>query len=105
MSSGSYGDAFNVGGGGVFATWLGPDALRIYWWSRKDIPQDITNGTPDPTQWGTPASQFTSGSDCDVGHYFKGQTIVSSYQPTKFLAEGWGFIDFVSDHQHRFLRQ
>ncbi|KAL9082977.1 MAG: hypothetical protein Q9165_008705 [Trypethelium subeluteriae] len=77
MSSGSYGNAFNAGGGGVYATWLESDALRIYWWSRGDVPNDITDGNPDPSGWGTPASQFVSGNSCDVSQYFKGQTIVS----------------------------
>ncbi|KAI9695779.1 MAG: hypothetical protein M1820_008452 [Bogoriella megaspora] len=76
MSSGSYGPDFNAGGGGVYAVWLESDALRLYWWSRKDIPADITDGTPDPNQWGTPASLFQSGKGCDVSRYFKDLTII-----------------------------
>ncbi|KAM0559958.1 hypothetical protein ACHAPJ_003912 [Fusarium lateritium] len=76
MSSGSYGSAFNKGNGGVYATWLEADALKIYWWSRENIPADITSGNPDPSKWGTSASQFVSGSSCDVSAYFKGQTII-----------------------------
>ncbi|KAJ3495755.1 hypothetical protein NLG97_g3159 [Lecanicillium saksenae] len=77
MSTGSYGPEFNEGKGGVFATWLQPNALRIYWWNRDNVPSDILSGNPDPDTWGKPASQFISGSDCDVGNYFKKQTIVS----------------------------
>lgn len=76
MTSGSYGQAFNEGRGGVFATWLDSNALRIYWWSRDKVPSDITSGNPDPSTWGTPASQFVSGSGCNVDNYFKKQTIV-----------------------------
>ncbi|KAJ4245089.1 hypothetical protein NW762_014300 [Fusarium torreyae] len=76
MSTGSYGSAFNKGEGGVYAIWLEADALKIYWWSRENIPADITSGNPDPSKWGTPASQFVSGSSCDVSAYFKGQTII-----------------------------
>jgi hypothetical protein len=78
MSTGSYGPTFNAAGGGVYATWLESNALKLYWWKRSDIPADITNGNPDPTNWGTPASQFVSGSNCNVGNYFKELTIVSS---------------------------
>ncbi|KAL9561237.1 hypothetical protein ACKAV7_014592 [Fusarium commune] len=76
MSAGSYGSEFNKAKGGVYATWLRADSLKIYWWSRKNIPDDITAGKPDPSKWGTPASQFFSGKGCNVGTYFKGQTII-----------------------------
>ncbi|KAF7544820.1 hypothetical protein G7Z17_g9651 [Cylindrodendrum hubeiense] len=77
MTEGSYGSVFNKAEGGVYATWLEPDALKIYWWSRKDIPTDITTGKPDPSKWGKPASQFISGKDCNIGAYFKEQTIIA----------------------------
>lgn len=79
MTKGSYGSTFNAAGGGVYATWLEQDALKLYWWKRSNIPADITSGNPDPTKWGTPASQFLSGSSCNVGKYFKDLTIVSSF--------------------------
>lgn len=104
MTSGSYGQAFNEGHGGVFATWLDSNALRIYWWSRDKVPSDITSGNPDPSTWGTPASQFVSGSGCNVDNYFKKQTIVGLV-----LAE-LSFLLFVDsfdllDYQHDFLRR
>ncbi|KAF4981033.1 hypothetical protein FZEAL_3085 [Fusarium zealandicum] len=76
MSADSYGSAFNKGKGGVYATWLEADALKLYWWKRQNIPADIKDGKPDPTKWGKPASQFISGASCDVGAYFKGLTII-----------------------------
>ncbi|KAM0517100.1 hypothetical protein ACHAPE_005212 [Trichoderma viride] len=76
MTKGSYGPTFNAAGGGVYATWLESDALKLYWWKRSDIPADITSGNPDPTKWGTPASQFVSGSNCNIGNYFKDLTII-----------------------------
>lgn len=79
MSQGSYGPAFNAAGGGVYATWLESDALKLYWFKRSNIPADITSGNPNPANWGTPASQFTSGSNCNISKYFKDLTIVSSF--------------------------
>lgn len=78
MSTGSYGPDFNSAKGGVFGTWLQPSALRIYWWSRDKVPSDVLSENLDPSTWGTPASQFLSGGGCDVGNYFKKQTIVSN---------------------------
>ncbi|KAJ4118853.1 hypothetical protein NW768_010591 [Fusarium equiseti] len=75
-AEGSYGSAFNKAKGGVYATWLESDALKIYWFPRNKIPADIKSGKPDPSKWGTPASRFISGPGCDVGKYFKGQTII-----------------------------
>lgn len=77
MSVGSYGTTFNNGNGGVYATVLESNALRIYWFPRSRIPADITAGNPDPSRWGTPASSFSSTNGCDVSKYFKGQTLVS----------------------------
>lgn len=85
MTKGSYGSMFNAAGGGVFATWLEHDALKLYWWQRSDIPADIASGNPDPTKWGTPASQFLSGSNCNVGKYFKELTIIIN---TDFCGNG-----------------
>ncbi|KPM44869.1 hypothetical protein AK830_g1593 [Neonectria ditissima] len=76
LSAKSYGTPFNKGKGGVYATWLAEDAIKIYWWPRKKIPADITAGKPDPSKWGTPASQFTSGKGCSVSKYFKGLSII-----------------------------
>ncbi|KAF4997042.1 hypothetical protein FDECE_12220 [Fusarium decemcellulare] len=76
MSRGSYGPTFNQGQGGVYATWLDTNSVKIYWWSRKNIPRDITAGKPDPSKWGKPASQFIGGRNCNVSRYFKGQTII-----------------------------
>ncbi|KAF7563372.1 hypothetical protein G7046_g706 [Stylonectria norvegica] len=76
MSANSYGNGFNAAGGGVYAVSLASDALKIYWWPRSKIPSDITSGAPDPTKWGTPASLFTSGSNCNVANYFKGMNII-----------------------------
>ncbi|RGP80043.1 mixed-linked glucanase precursor mlg1 [Fusarium longipes] len=72
---GSYGSAFNKAKGGVYATWLESNSLKIYWFPREKIPSDIKAGKPDPTRWGEPASKFLSGPGCDVRKYFKGQTI------------------------------
>ncbi|KAJ3535840.1 hypothetical protein NM208_g6967 [Fusarium decemcellulare] len=76
MSAGSYGEDFNTNKGGVYATWLTKDALKLYWWPRNKIPTDIKSGKPNPSNWGTPASQFVGGSNCNVGKYFKKQTII-----------------------------
>jgi hypothetical protein len=77
MPSGSYGDAFNDAQGGVYAVWLESDFLNIYWFPRSRIPADITAGNPRPSSWGRPTSTFVSNSGCNVGDYFKDQTIVS----------------------------
>ena len=83
FSAASYGINFNNNQGGVYATWIDTNALKIYWWPRNKIPADITAGKPDPSKWGTPAAQFLGGSNCNVAKYFKGETIVSIALPPK----------------------
>ena len=87
MSTGSYGDAFNDGQGGVYAVWLDSNAINIYWWARENIPEDITAGEPNPSNWGTPASRFTGGRNCDISNYFKDQTIVGGPQVNQIAYE------------------
>lgn len=71
----SYGTAFNSVGGGVYATLWTSSAIQIWYWARKDIPADITNGTPNPSGWGTPAANFAG---CAFDTYFKNMQIVSA---------------------------
>lgn len=70
----SYGDGFNDGNGGVYATEWTSDSISIYYFPRSSIPSDITSGSPDPSGWGSPLSQF-KGS-CDISNIFKDQQIV-----------------------------
>ncbi|KAF5026588.1 hypothetical protein F66182_1314 [Fusarium sp. NRRL 66182] len=78
MPVGSYGKPFNANQGGVYATWLTKEALKIYWFPRSKIPDDIKSGNPNPSNWASPAtSQFVNANgNCDVGKYFKKQTII-----------------------------
>ncbi|QDS67775.1 hypothetical protein FKW77_006451 [Venturia effusa] len=69
----TYGDGFNSEGGGVYATeWTG-EAIRVFHFTRSNIPADILAGNPDPTTWGAPLALF---SGCDFGSFVKDQTIV-----------------------------
>lgn len=57
-SDASYGEAFNNANGGVYALVWADYAIQIYFFKRSDIPQDITDGSPDPSKWGTPVGNF-----------------------------------------------
>jgi hypothetical protein len=73
----AYGDGFNAGGGGVYAHEWTSDYIKIWFFPASSIPMDIQTNTPDPSQWGTPASFFQGGSNCDIGSHFKDHQIVS----------------------------
>ncbi|KAG6358480.1 hypothetical protein INS49_014364 [Diaporthe citri] len=73
----SYGDALNSAGGGVYATYLQDNRLRIWSWPRASVPADLTSGSPSPEGWGTPSSDFkTSDGGCNIGDNFQAQTII-----------------------------
>lgn len=73
----SYGDALNSAGGGVYATYLQDNRLRIWSWPRASVPADLTSGSPNPESWGTPSSDFkTSNGGCNIGDNFQAQTII-----------------------------
>ncbi|BGP48012.1 hypothetical protein JCM10450v2_003882 [Rhodotorula kratochvilovae] len=71
----SYGEGFNNAGGGVFATSFTADAIEQWFWSRPDVPENIAGGSPDKATWGKPSASWPS-SGCDIGKYFKDQTLI-----------------------------
>ncbi|KAJ5245901.1 concanavalin A-like lectin/glucanase domain-containing protein [Penicillium chermesinum] len=71
----SLGSGFNNAGGGVYATQWAADSISIWFFPRNSITSDITNGTPDPTQWGTPVASF-GGSSCNFSTAFANMQIV-----------------------------
>lgn len=69
----SYGQEFNANGGGVYATELRSDGIRVWFFPRSNIPSDITNGSsPDPSTWGEALADFPK-TDCDIGSHFTNQ--------------------------------
>lgn len=71
----SFGAGFNKAGGGVFAHLWNTDGVTVWFFSRDEIPQDITSQNPDPTSWGTPTAIFPS-TGCDMATHFYSHTIV-----------------------------
>jgi len=61
----SYGKGFNLLAGGVFAHLWEKDSIKIWHFSRGQVPTDIDAGTPNPDSWPTPAAVFTSAS-CNI---------------------------------------
>jgi hypothetical protein len=49
--------------------------IRIWQWSRDQIPDDVNNKTPDPSSWGLPVSQLAVGN-CSVDQHFQQHKIV-----------------------------
>ncbi|KAH7384978.1 hypothetical protein BKA64DRAFT_628733 [Cadophora sp. MPI-SDFR-AT-0126] len=73
-SSTSYGDPFNSANGGVSATQWTSDYIRIWYFPRSSIPNDIVAGKPDPSSWGLPDGNFQG--NCDVDANFADHQIV-----------------------------
>jgi hypothetical protein len=71
----SYGTPFDNTGGGVYATVWTSSQIKIYYFSRNSIPSDITNGNPNPSNWGTPQANF---GGCNWDNYMRNMNIVSN---------------------------
>jgi hypothetical protein len=50
------------------------DYIKIWFFERGSIPQDIKDGTPSPDGWGLPTSNFQG--DCDIDSNFLNHQIV-----------------------------
>lgn len=48
----------------------------VWFWDHNNIPADVTSGTPDTTNWGTPVVAFNGGSGCDVDAHFANMNII-----------------------------
>ncbi|KAK8032365.1 hypothetical protein PG990_002099 [Apiospora arundinis] len=73
----SYGSPFNDVGGGVYATYIQSQRLRIWFWPKAQVPADARSNNPNPDSWGTPLSDFqTKNGGCDVGKTFHSQSII-----------------------------
>lgn len=73
-NSASYGAGFNEGQGGVYATEWTSSHISIWFFPRSAIPSDISTGTPNPSNWGSPVASFTGG--CDIDNFFESHQIV-----------------------------
>ncbi|KAJ3799325.1 putative glycoside hydrolase family 16 protein [Lentinula aff. detonsa] len=72
----SWGPAFNTAGGGVFAKLWDDTGIKIWHFSRDNIPADITSQNPDPSTWGNPVSFLPSGDSCSVADHFKDHSLI-----------------------------
>ena len=64
----SFGTGFNKAGGGVFAHLWDKDGVKMWHFSRKEIPADITSGHPDPSSWPIPQAAW-SAKTCDIARW------------------------------------
>lgn len=77
-STDSYGSGFNSAKGGVYATLIDKQFIRVWHWSRSLIPADIKSGNPRPELWGEPLADLSKwNGGCDVEKTFHNMTIVS----------------------------
>mmetsp|Transcript_100649 Transcript_100649/g.290765 ORF Transcript_100649/g.290765 Transcript_100649/m.290765 type:complete len:584 (-) Transcript_100649:32-1783(-) len=70
---GSFGTAFNEGGGGTFAAEWDPidGHFRTWFWPRRTgVPPDVAARKPNPDSWGRPYSYFRLSDDgCNKDHF------------------------------------
>ncbi|GAA6036452.1 hypothetical protein JCM8097_003514 [Rhodosporidiobolus ruineniae] len=73
----SYGESFATNGGGVWVTELAKDGVRIWFFPRASVPDDISNSSavPDPSSWPSP-SAFYPSSSCEISNFFAPQHLV-----------------------------
>ncbi|KIY52758.1 glycoside hydrolase family 16 protein [Fistulina hepatica ATCC 64428] len=74
-SRASYGPYFDAQGGGVFAMKWDVNGIAIWSFYRAAIPQDIKDGIPAPSTWGTPVAQLDPAY-CNPIEYFVNHSII-----------------------------
>ncbi|KAG9314386.1 hypothetical protein JVU11DRAFT_5183 [Chiua virens] len=74
-SRASYGSYFDSQGGGVFAMKWDASGIAVWSFYRAAIPQDITQGLPDPSTWGEPVAALPP-THCNILQYFTNHSII-----------------------------
>jgi hypothetical protein len=73
---GTFGNSLNKKGGGVWATQVEADGIKIWYFAMSTVPADIKSDNPDPSTWSTPVMNFVS-LKCDIRNAWKKMKIVS----------------------------
>ena len=81
----SYGTEFNRIGGGVFATLWTSAGVKIWFFPRGNIPEDIGSGKPKPEGWREPNADFVGGKGCEFDKHFRDHRIVSLHSQISAL--------------------
>ena len=80
----TYGQTFNQAGGGVYATELRAEGIRIWFFPRASLPGDVATSIntgsndathPNPANWPEPLADFPN-TDCDISGHFRNQSII-----------------------------
>lgn len=71
----SFGENFNIRGGGIYALELRHEGIRVWFFDRETVPNDIVFARPDPSTWPTPLADFP-GLECDIEKHFRDLKIV-----------------------------
>ncbi|KAG1801599.1 glycoside hydrolase family 16 protein [Suillus plorans] len=74
-SQASYGPLFDEANGGVFAMNWDENGIAVWSFYRATVPLDITQGRPDPSNWGEPVAALSTQS-CNITNYFANHSIV-----------------------------
>ncbi|KAG9314549.1 concanavalin A-like lectin/glucanase domain-containing protein [Chiua virens] len=76
-SNTSFGSGFNSVNGGVYAMyWVNSVGIKVWYFQRGSIPNDITAGAPQPQNWPTPMGFWPNSTDCNIGNMFKAHSAI-----------------------------
>ncbi|KAF8559288.1 hypothetical protein OG21DRAFT_1403473 [Imleria badia] len=88
----SFGSGFNSVGGGVYAMyWVNSVGIKIWYFQRGSIPNDITVGAPQPQNWPTPMAFWPNSNLCNISNMFNDHSAIFDTTLCGDWAEGvWG---------------
>ena len=96
---GTFGDSFNSHKGGVWATQIEAEGIKVWHFARGTEPADINSPSPDPTKWPKPVMNL-GAANCNMKNVFRGMKIVGHLMPIH-LAK---VADILTDYQHHHVR-
>ncbi|KAH7115756.1 concanavalin A-like lectin/glucanase domain-containing protein [Dactylonectria estremocensis] len=88
-------------GGGVYALEWTSSLISVWFFSRRDVPVDITNQEPNPPTWDQPAARFNGNTGCSIDAHFCNNNLV--FDTTFSVAGGKARVEFVATNPFEFI--
>eukprot|EP00192_Tetraselmis_astigmatica_P024947 CAMPEP_0117664464 /NCGR_PEP_ID=MMETSP0804-20121206/9234_1 /TAXON_ID=1074897 /ORGANISM="Tetraselmis astigmatica, Strain CCMP880" /LENGTH=378 /DNA_ID=CAMNT_0005471699 /DNA_START=225 /DNA_END=1358 /DNA_ORIENTATION=+ len=90
LPRGTMGAAFNEEGGGVYVMDWSESGIKVYFFPRGTVPEDVEAGRPSPNEsWGTPFASFKFGQHCSSELYAPQRIVINLTFCGSWAGEVW----------------
>jgi len=90
----NYGTPFNNAGGGVFAMKWDSTGIAVYFWSRANIPEDVSSGLPNPAGWPEPIGAWPAAQCSPYEFFYQNVAIFDTTLCGDWAGNAWSSVAY-----------